>query len=271
MLLCDTDKLLSLPPIAEALGRSLTTVETVLFEWENGKLSYQQAEVGVKTSRDSTPFTSFFGRARTMIPRLLDLIGDDTIDEEEVGELPLLLTKKKSTLPLLKDLPLDPSTLCKLTCTFAELRRSHAPFRGGESLERVALRLMNSRSGRLLRECPMEDLVRLSHAVAMGSSSRERVGLFIRRLVQFLNEMPDGENPCTNLSPAEKATLLWSLGELGVKFHPKGDDEDSSSAHRRLQLVTPVPVVEHEQLSLLSDQSLIQMVSYHVRDTFSFV
>lgn len=169
---------------------------------------------------------------------------------------------KTSRLPLLKELPLDPSTLCKLTCSFVILRKHHASIDAGDRLCKTALRLLTSRSGRLLRECPMHDLVRLCDAVAtsgMSIAGRERISNFVRRFVHYLNDLPSSDSDASfPLSSQHIVSLVWSLGELGVRYNP--DKEQSATAYRRLQLVAEIPCLSKSQLQQFSDEMLSKMV-----------
>lgn len=250
----DIDELLQRTLVTEALGRVLSTVEIALLDWENCMHYARLDDTGV-SSKESTRFASFFGRTRFQVP-LLEQRLDEGADEND--DLSLLLVTKKSTLPLLRDLPLDPSTLCKVACSFVKLRKTHPEVYGAENIARVALRLLTSRNGRLLRECPLQDLVRLLEALATSDLSlgRERISLFVRRVVHLLNESP--LQASAEMRPKERARLLWALGALGVKYCPSCDDVDS--AHRRLQLVTEIPLVDSDELGEISDQSLTKLV-----------
>lgn len=238
--MCNADDSLLLPSVAQALGRMTAAIESSLLDWENGLHSKLD---GRGPADESASFSSFFGRTKHLVPFM-----DQRIEESpgDGDDLSLLLVTRKSSLPLLKDLPLDPSTICKMTSSFAKLRTRHPAIGGGETLARVALRLLTSRNGRLLRECPIRDLVRLCEALATarGALGRERVSLFVRRVVQLLNE--EYKNKVFKLGAAEMATFVWSLGELGVKFSPGLDDP--SSAHRRLHVTTDLPLPTEQQI-----------------------
>jgi hypothetical protein len=233
--------MLSVPSLASALGKILSMVKSSLLDWESGALAVKVEESRV--SRNPFSFASFFGRAR-FLAQLLDQRSDEP-QAEEGDEFSLSFLTKKS-LPLLKDLPIDPSTLCKVTASFSSLS-----FPGGDVFARVALRLMTSRSGRLLRECPMADLVRLCEAVASHGIplGRERVSLFVRKLVHLFNtEWASGQS--YSLQSNYAAVLIWSLGELGVKCASDPGPEVASTAHRRLHLVGRLPLDEIQTRSL---------------------
>lgn len=204
-------------------------------------------------------FSSFFGRARHLVS-ILDQQHEESA--EEADDLTMPSIAKPTRLPLLKDLPLDPSTLCKLACSFVRLRTRYSFTDGGGRLGKTALRLLTSRNGRLLRECPMHDLVRLCDAVAtseMTIAGRERISNFIRRFVHYLNDFSSDES--FPLSSQDISSLLWSLGELGVRYHPNDSKEDAATAYRKLQLVTEIPSIPTEHLERFSDDLLSRTVS----------
>lgn len=240
------DQVLSL-----AVGKCLSAIEASLLDWESGTEAPR-----LEDASGGHSFSSFFGRARYLVPLLDQSMDDPTEDGDDLSLL--LAARKKTALPMLKDLPLDPSTMCKLTCSFAKLHSHNVGLNNGETLARVALRLMTSRGSRLLRECPLHDLVRLCGAIATTDLSlgRERINLFVRRVVQLLNTMDFERNP---LRPSERARLIWSLGRLGVKY--AAEKENSATAHRRLQLTAVAPLVSGAELRNLTEKSLSQMVS----------
>jgi hypothetical protein len=226
MELGDMETLLDFPELASSLGTMLSIVKSALLDWESG----------------------------TLLAHLMDQRIDQPSAEEGDEFSPSILTKR--TLPLLKDLPLDPSTLCKITSSFGMLHVG-----GGEVFARVALRLMTSRSGRLLQECPMNDIVRLCETLASGGVplGRERVSLFVRKLVYLFNtEWAAGDTYA--LTSGDAAVLIWSLGELGVKCVADPGSEDVSSAHRRLQLLGRLPVDKIDTRSL-STENAMKLVS----------
>lgn len=252
--LCDVDAMLSVPSLASALGKMLSMIKSSLLDWESGALAAKAEESRV--SRNPFSFASFFGRAR-FLAQLLDQRSDEPPAEEGDEFSVSFLTKK--SLPLLKDLPIDPSTLCKITSSYSRLS-----FPGGEVFARVALRLLTSRSGRLLRECPMPDLVRLceavaSHGVPLG---RERVSLFVRKLIHLFNTEWSSGQSYTLLSH-DAAVLIWSFGELGVKCVVDSGPEGVSSAHRRLHLVGRLPLddIQNQSLTTASCVKLVRHCS----------
>lgn len=253
----DLEQVLSQPLVADALGRVLSTVETSLLQWESGSGCYAVSTDSV--NKESTRFASFFGRSRFHIP-FLDHKDDESEDVDESHPRPL---KGKKHLPLLRDLPIDPSTLCKAACSFAILPLSYPAIKGSETLLRIALRLLTSRNGRLLQECPRQDVIRLCEAVATNESpyGREQIGLFTRRVVRLLNESDEeSADSLSSNSPRDIACLVWSLGELGVKHQP--GQIDTASAHRRLQLVRELPFLSEDQVRSLPSVFVTRLVRW---------
>ena len=242
--ICDLDM--------HALGRSLATIEVALHNWETGSASSKQ-EVTDKRSSMKQPlrFASFFGKTNTL------MLLDQRLEQESSDETDELHIPTKKPRPLLKDLPVDPSMLCKFSCSMTKMNANNILVNGGESLTRIALRLLSSKNGRLLRECPLLDLARLCGALAETKLSigRERVSLFVRRVVQFLNEELVNDRA---IGPAESAKLLWAVGELGVKFNLKNTDVET--AHRKLELIAEVPILLTNQLNELTDRRIAKLL-----------
>jgi hypothetical protein len=255
----DLEQVLSRPLVAGALGRVLSTVETSLLQWESGSGCSTGSTDSV--NKESTLFASFFGRSRFHIP-FLDHKDDDSEDVDEFHLRSLELIGKKR-LPLLRELPIDPSTLCRVACSFARLPSSYPAIKGSETLLRIALRLLTSRNGRLLQECPRQDVIRLCEAVATNESpyGREQIGLFVRRVVRLLNESDEESvDSLSSNSPRDIATLVWSLGELGVKHQP--GQTDIANAHRRLQLIRELPFLSEDQVRSLPSVCVIRLVRW---------
>ena len=273
--------LLSDRKLAEAdieLGKLLVKVEFSLSEWESGALAASKARDRDDRRRRSR-LVSFFGRRWSK----RDHEYEESSEDYDDYTVPSLLSEK-ARLPLLKDFPVDPSTLSKLTWSSSCLARSVFPSTS-DTLARVALRLFTSRNGRLLREeCQIYDLASIGTlfyiftnktypstfhrfslyefaglaraAVTVGSSLRELVSLFARRLVKVLNECP---GLWETSPPIHSAALLFSLGRLGVKYNPS-HGQDASTIYRRLQLVSPLPRFNSRDLDLLPPSVLVQMV-----------
>jgi len=238
-----------------ALGKILASIETCLFNWENCKPPsiVQESGSDSPSTREAIRFASFLGRSRRHIPFL-----DQRMDDSD--ELFLPSHTERSRLPLLRDLPIDPLTLCKIACRLERLADNQKGIRVTETLTRVALRLLTSRSGRLMKECPMNDLVRMCEAAARNDSpsTRELVSHFSRRLVLHLNG--PGQDGIATLSSGHHAMLLWALGELGVKYTPNEVD-DAETAHRRLHLISSIPFLSGDQMVVLSHTRAAKMVS----------
>ena len=242
-----------------SLGTILTTIEFSLRHWESCK-----NEILSSGHSESVRFASFLGRSRFHLPFLDQRIGDPLDDADEAP----VAHSTRSSLPLLRELPVDPLTLCKASSCFAKLKSDHPSFKTKETLTRVSLRLFSSRNGRLLKECPLPDLVRLIEAAALSKvpAYRELIGLFSRRALHVLNELPRDEAGALqlNLSSQEICTLVFSLGELGVSYMPFHGGDDTV-AHRRLHLIArprlPNP-------SSLAQPSAIKLVSIQGHSRF---
>jgi hypothetical protein len=211
--------------------------------------------------KESIRFASVFGRTRFHFP-LLDHKMDEGL-ENHVDSATHTLSEK-SKLPLLREIPTDPSTLTKLACSFTKLSVERPSVDAMVTLNRVALRLLSSRGGRLIRDCPSEDIIRLCEAIAISkdsASNREVVSSFVRRLLKLLNDEGfDGKSSLfSNGRPRDVARLVWSLGELGVKHAPNADDP--STAYRRLQLTADRPFVLGDRVQELFNSDLVKLVS----------
>lgn len=247
--------------VADALGSILATVEQSLYRWERGTVptsSNQASEASV--------FSSFFGKPR-LNHQLLEHMLNDGEDEDESVLGPLL---QRSGKPLLRDLSVDPSTLCKAACAFQRLSKKHPYMKGGWTLTRVAVRLLSSKNARLMKECSIHDIVRLCEATALGEADghgRELItGLFARKVLQVLNdsldcatEKTDSSIDVSTASPSELCSLLWSLGELGAKHYLS--DDARHSAYKRMRLVSETSLLSQDQVKALDCSSALKLVS----------
>lgn len=267
--ICDVSRL-SLQTL-EKLGQVQATIEGSLLRWESGQHIASKERSQDKVS-ESVRFTPLFGQSRFSLPFLDHRVGDYD-DEESMNVSP---DSSKSTLPALRDLTVDPATLCKVAFTFCELGPNHPNIRGAGVLLRIATRLLTSKNGQLMKECKTEDIVRLCYACAkaLASSGNEINGEdrefilrhFLRRVVQLLNDSyedsggKDYRTPSLfdDLPPSDLVALLWSLGELGVRFE-EGNDH-SRHAHRKLYLIMKKPWLSTEQLKTLSESSLAMLL-----------
>ena len=234
------------------LGRIISTIESQLVEWEKG-VRAPQDDALLPHHKQSPRFVSFFGRSRFHFP-FLDLHVDDPFDDESGHP------SKRTRLPLLRDLPVDPLSLCKLASSFIKLTSAQAKFKTSDTILRICLRLLTSRNGRLIKECPFSDLSRLMEALSVSDSygCRELIGLFVRRVLHLMNEFPVDES-CSvqlDLSPKQMCTFLASLGDLGVRYSPY--QENRELAHRRLHLATKPSLPNPNSMPI---ESSIQLVS----------
>ena len=265
--LCDGSTEINDPDVASALGGVLATVEESLHRWERGL--YQgpsHDDDDHQLNDDASRFSSFFGKSRLNSKLLDQRIGDRDDDDDESTLAPLLA---RSHLPMLRDLTVDPSTLCKAACGFARLSAKHPYITGSWALTRVAVRLLSSKDARLMKECSIHDIVRLCEAAVLsevaGHGRELVIGLFARKVVCVLNNALDTSDPASSIdvasaSSTEIATLLWTLGELGVKHSLP--DESRHSAHKRMRLVTETRLLTRDQLKTLDTSSIVRLVSF---------
>ena len=244
------------PSSLQSLGQMLGLIDMSLISWEVGH-SYAMPNISGEqrdSSKEENRFTSFFGRARSHIPKFERKMEEPLEDSEEYHSP--LVVEEKARRPFLKDFPVDPSTLCKLTGSLSRPDVLFSEACDTQTMTKVILRLMTSRNGRLLGECNIYDLTALCVA-AVRSRERELVGLFARRAVRMLNDHPSLIRSAT---PLILSRLLSALGDLGVKYHAP---DNSTMAYRRLQLTTRLPVHDGFAMKKLSDESLRSLVSTH--------
>lgn len=204
--------------------------------------------------------STFLGRSRFAL-RFLDQRIENAWDGlQDAPEL----TKKTNRLPLLRDIPVDPLSLCKLSLSVCKLAHQFdKTFIQSGVLTRIPLRLFASHDGRLLRECPLSDLARLAEAAALSlevPATRELIGHFTRKVLHMINRMPSDESGFIwlDLGPDDLSGLLWSLGKLGATYCKT--DPDRLTAHRRLHL-TVKPHFPLQSLESFSISKTIRMVS----------
>jgi hypothetical protein len=250
--------------VAESLGRALSAVESSLLLWESGPRTRSTLRNARGQVEDSFHYSTFFGR-RFPLPLL-----NHGVNEHEDEEDENLSYQMERKLPLLRDLPVDPSSLCKLASGFSSLNQNQPSIVGGWTFLRVAIRLLASKNGQLMEQCPVQDVIRLCHACAMRKTNgREReqvLHLYARRVVQFMNEALDPDRDAhgkaadrlAHAAPWEISILMWSLGELGARHFTT--DENRRLAHRKLHLVTDRPLLTEEQLQSLSAASTANLV-----------
>eukprot|EP00978_Attheya_sp_CCMP212_P032555 scaffold127791_cov42-Attheya_sp.AAC.1 len=271
--LCDTSNpLLFQPRTAVYLGRIQATIESSLVRWENGQC------VPKKRTDDlvlqSHRFTPFFGKARVSLPFIDHKIGvGGDFDDEDFGKP---LGVKKSKLPALRDLSIDPQTLCKVAFGFSQLKVDQPFMNGNSAFLRIASRLFASKNGQLLNQCSNRDIVRLCYACARSVSgfadqleSEDRDFItkhFTRRVVQLLNDSAmetDSDQLAKSsilddLSLQDLSAFLWSLGQLGV--HCNHADDHPRVAYRKLRLIANVPVPLSDDIKTISPSSAVNLL-----------
>jgi hypothetical protein len=187
------------------------------------------------------------GKSRLNLPILEQDVGDND-DEDDMALVPFI---ERVQRPKLKDLAVDPSSLCKAACSFQKLAATHPHIEGGFTLTRVAVRLLSSKDARLMKECSVHDIVRLCQAAVLsevyGNGRELIVGLFARHLVKLLNDALEGDTKddsaamdLASLSSKERSTLIWALGEMGVKCSPSLEDNQATTKKLRLAPIGPI-------------------------------
>jgi hypothetical protein len=264
--LCELDKLISDPDIALSLGHVQSTLEGSLLRWEGGHCAGREKE----QADESTRFASFLGRARFSLPFLDQRIGQYEDEEEDS----MTYFSEKKTLPLLRDLSMDPATICKLAAGFCSHRQKHPDTHGTWTFVRVAVRLLTSKNGHLMRESTMSDIVRLCHACARnevpGYEREFIIRLYTRRVLQLLNEELDpskkesyGDAGDTlKLLPSEVSLLVRALGELGVRHQNLDESRNNANSYRKLRLATKHSFLNEEHVRSLLPSEAVDLVSH---------
>jgi hypothetical protein len=237
-----------------ALGKILAAAEHSLHKWE--RVDSAKDVASTESHVESPLFSSFFGRPRINLPILEQAVNDDD-DEDDQFLAPL----GRSRRPKLRDLMIDPSTLCKAACGFQRLSKEHPYIKGGWTFTRVAVRLLSSKNARLMKECSIHDIVRLCEAAVLsdvdGHGRELIIGLFARQVAKVLNEvLEDGTLHDTSIdietaSSTEIATLIWTLGEMGVKYSP--------SKHK-MRLAFAEPLLQRIRVKSLDQMTLERLI-----------
>ena len=262
---------------AESFGRIHETIEVSLMRWETGQ---KNAAHSVHNKDEKNFFsrfpTTFFGKARSTRLPLLDIRIPEVDEYDDDNQY-----RETLQLPALKDLTVDPSTLCKVAFGSSLISRNHQYIVGSEQILRIATRLFASKDGRLLSECNPSDVVRMCCACVdtmklagkeIRGSDREYVlRQFPRRVVQLINA-PACRNITSSasngahtsyldqLTPSELSAMLFSLGELGVKLGT--GMEPPQAEYRKLRVVPACPCLSTEQLESLTASSAVNLVSW---------
>eukprot|EP00566_Odontella_aurita_P001936 CAMPEP_0113546088 /NCGR_PEP_ID=MMETSP0015_2-20120614/11616_1 /TAXON_ID=2838 /ORGANISM="Odontella" /LENGTH=1827 /DNA_ID=CAMNT_0000446513 /DNA_START=106 /DNA_END=5586 /DNA_ORIENTATION=- /assembly_acc=CAM_ASM_000160 len=261
---CPTD---SSSKSRECFGKLTSTIKASLLRWENGQCSNGSREVD-ETARDSVDETPIFGRPRLSLPFLDLLVSHDDDDVEETSSIRHYM-QQQGSLPSLRDLTVDPSTLCKVAYGLSTLPAKQSlglpQSFSGMSCLRIATRLFASKHGRLLRECNIRDLVRLCCACAntigatrdnFSSADQEFVFRhFPRRVVQLLNE---NESLLGQLSASNLADLVWALGELGVQ--ESRNAKNGETEYKKLRLAAKLPALSESQLEVVPPSCTLNLL-----------
>lgn len=168
MVLQDNNLLHEDPNTAQHLGKLICRVESSLLRWEKGKCENDETSTRERAQQRLKPRIRV-GRQYFRIP--FSGRRKTKSQEREQVDSPTDVV----ALPHLRDLPVDPQTLCKLSNVCEKSFSNEMGFNG--SLTRIALRLYTSNAlgGKMMSECSVIDLVRLLEAVVSNdvSSGRE--------------------------------------------------------------------------------------------------
>ncbi|GAX13938.1 hypothetical protein FisN_5Lh158 [Fistulifera solaris] len=257
--LTDTSVSFGWPGVPDALGKLLATIETSLLDWESMReTSFDNTEMH---DHPESPKVTAFLRTSKFALRFFDQRLEHAIDDS--NDIPGL-AKQSNRLPLLRHVPVDPLSLCKLASAVCKLAHQFDKtiIQSGV-LTRILLRLFLSHDGRLLHECPLPDLVRLTETAALSMevpAARTLTSHFARKVLQFVNEMPSDESGFIwlDMELDDLSELIWSLGQLGATFCEV--DPDRPTAHRRLRLAVK-PSFEVHSMESLSVSKTIQLLN----------
>ena len=258
------EEIFSDPATSAALGRLVSIMEASVLRWENGQCEKSNKETTIQVD-ESIRFASFLGKPRLAL-RLLEQRLDTAIDEDDESQVSE--SGKGRHLPLLRDLSMDPSTMCKLAYGLSRAQVLLPEMDGAWTFTRVAVRLMSSKHGQLLRVSSPGDNVRLAYACVTNQCNdhgRDFISrLFARRFVQRLNELLNGNEKGSvsrqlALSSAETATLVWSMGNLGVR-HWITEQGANGTAYKKLRLVTSLSLLSESELESSSSHSIARLL-----------
>jgi hypothetical protein len=241
-----------------ALGKILAAAEHSLHRWE--RVDFAKDIASVESHVESPLFSSFFGRPRINLPILEQAVNDDE-DEDDMALAPL----GRSQRPKLRDLMIDPSTLCKAACGFQRLSKEHPYIKGGWTFTRVAVRLLSSKNAHLMKECSIHDIVRLCEAAVLsdvdGHGRELIIGLFARQVVKVLNEVLEDNSPhdtsidIETASSTEISTLIWTLGEMGVKY-----SSVKQPLSKKMRLAFAEPLLRRIRVKSLNQMALERLI-----------
>jgi len=237
----------SLPEHVEAVALLSTVLETKVLQWE--RCEDPAASRGRSKQSGFRRFVSFLGRSRSILPFL------DTQVDDEANHNNSSMTIGEHRLPRLGDLPVDPLTLTKVASSLVMTVPNHYP----TQLMRLSMRLLSSKSGRLLQECPLEEITRMLEAMAHASSGehRELTCYFVRKCLQVINLQPKSQDTMAIIR------LYLALSKLGCRLAPQ---DDAATAYRRLHVIA-VPDVDIKQLSPSHQAQWVRTTSYRISNT----
>ena len=276
-----------------ALGKIQNTIESVLLRWELGRTS---KSFGASSIWNIPMFerTSWSARLKNLESSRTSAAEEDNIDEGDKIRDDNQNRPGKRLLPSLETLPIDPSTLCKVSFAYtklADLSMSSnlrlSVGKGAEDLARVAARIFAYSGKSLLSQCHPHDVARVCYsyaksmvtaAVSLGNEDRSMCNTetrealtrhFTKRVVQVINDsVSQNDSDVTSssffesMAPKHLANLIWSLSELGVQCGTNLTSNDKQlSRQRKLRLSVERPILSSMQLKEMSSSSTLNLVS----------
>ena len=246
----------------------MSVIESSLLRWESGQCKRSIPNLQQRVE-EATRFSSFLGRSRTSLKLLEQTLGGFDDEDGDGDGTPASVMTSKSAVPLLRDLAVDPSTLCKLASSLSKFQRRHPNVVGTWTFLRVAVRLLTSKNAQILKEGQIEDVINLSSTCAaheVSGPGRDFITrLYTRRAVQHLNNLLNSPKEDSRtvaetlrISPRTTAALIYAFGELSVRYDRT--DEKLSTAYKRLRLVTDRRLVSKEQIDRLETNNMVDLL-----------
>ena len=276
-----------------ALGRFQNVIESSLLRWELGRCS----EEFDKQSIWNIPMferSSSSLHLKKLESSRTSAADEDRFEEDDKNDEYQSNRPGRRLLPSLKSLPIDPSTLCKVSFAFTKLADMSMSLpstfqlnfgKGAEDLARIAARIFTYSSESLLSQCYSHDIAKLCYAYTRSlitaaislsnddrsmcnSETREALTRhFTKRVVRVINDSMitidnDSVSLFDTMAPNDLSCLLWSLGELGVQCGSNlSSDEKRLNRQKRIRLSARRPLLTFEQLQEMTPSSTLNLVS----------
>mmetsp|Transcript_32651 Transcript_32651/g.49199 ORF Transcript_32651/g.49199 Transcript_32651/m.49199 type:complete len:1323 (+) Transcript_32651:138-4106(+) len=242
--------------VSAALGKIVSIMEQSIIRWESGQCEKQERNRNNTRTEESFPFSSFLGKPRLSLKLLEQRLDKSIHDDDEHSST----ETEKSFRPLLRDLSMDPATMCKMAYGLSRTNVMFPELSGDSTFARVAVSLL--KNGQLLKESTVSDCARLAFSCATNEVPGHR--LYVRRLVRHLNRKLESTDQHyvsdqLTISPQELSILIWSLGELGVR-HWTTEDLSEGSSYKKLRLVTTAQLLSESQLYTIPTKAVVRLL-----------